>query len=167
MLALCIAALLLFALIASALRAVRDTQSNWVVFSVVALLVWIALGFFLPWVRGLFAQPVITDRNTIMLVPPIIILAAYGLRCIPALLLQRMALLAVLGLSLYYLLADIHYYSAVTKNQYREISAAISAYEPSLPVYALIYNETKYNTYFEQLNSPLRATGLSVADGQA
>jgi mannosyltransferase len=157
-LALCMAVLVLVALLAAVYRGFRATKSSWPVFSVIALFLWIVLGFLLPWLGGLFAQPVLTDPNTIILVPPIIILAAFGLRSIPTSLLQGMACLALLGLSFYHLLVGIHYYSAVQKNQYREVTAAITAYDPALPVYALLHNEARYNTYFEQQNSPLRAT---------
>ncbi len=58
-------------------------KSRFTAFGVAALCLWILIGYMLPWGRGLVGQPVITDRNTIMLVPPMLILAALGLRCIP------------------------------------------------------------------------------------
>jgi hypothetical protein len=157
-LALSMALLLLVALFAAVYHGLRATASSWPVFSVIALLLWIVLGFSLPWAGGLFAQSVLADPGTIILVPPVIVLAAYGLRSLPTLALQRIAALALLGLGFYHLLAGIPYYSAVLKNQYREVTAAITDYDLVLPVYALLQNAGRYNTYFEQQNSPLRAT---------
>jgi len=157
-LALCMALLLLVALLAAVYQGLRATMSSWPVFSVIALLLWIVLGFSLPWAGGLFAQPVLADPSTIILVPPAIMLAAFGLRSLPTLALQRMAALALLGLSFYHLLVGIPYYFTVLKNQYREVTAAITDYDLVLPVYALLHTATRYNTYFEQQNSPLRAT---------
>jgi hypothetical protein len=165
-LALCMVALVAVALIATAARALRESEPDRMLFGVITLLAWIALGFFLPWITGLVAKPVISDRNTVMLVPPIILLAACGLRSIPVLLLQRMVGLAILSLSLYQLLAGSQYYSAVKKGQYREIAAALTAYPTPLPVYALLYNDTRYNVYFEQLNSHLRAADYRALEAK-
>jgi hypothetical protein len=163
-LAICVAMLIITAMLSVGVQQLREPQLRFATFGVLALLVWIGIGFLLPWARGLIAQPVITDRNTIILVPPLLILAAYGLRSIPLLLLQRFIGLLVLGLSLYNLVFLIGYYSDARKNQYREIAAALTAYEPLLPVYATIANHTKYNVYFEQLNSPLRAMDIQLLE---
>lgn len=157
-LALCMALLLLVGLFAGVYRGLRAKQFSWTVFSVIALLLWLVSGFASQWVSGLFAQREFANPNTVVLVPPIILLAAFGLRSIPTLVLQPMVGLALLGLSFYHLLIGNHYYSAVTKNQYREVTAALTEYQPVLPVYALLDNAGRYNTYFEQQNSPLRAT---------
>ncbi len=132
-------------------------QSGKVRFGVFALLVWISMGYFLPWLRGLIAQPVLTDRNTIMLVPPLLILAGYGLSLISKLWLQRLIVAGLLCYSLYVLFFNLDYYERIRKNQYREITQAMSAFEPALPVYTFKQNEDKYNVYFIQQQSPLLA----------
>jgi hypothetical protein len=165
-LALFVAVLSLAALTAVTLQALRVQQPAWPTFAALALLIWIGVGFLLPWFRGLMAQPVITDRNTIILVPPIIILSAFGLRVIPTRMLQKISVFAVLTITLYHLVFGIQYYTTVKKNQYREITAALTAYPVPLPLYALKHNETKYNVYFEQSNSHLRAVDYRVLESK-
>jgi hypothetical protein len=126
-------------------------------FGIITLLIWIAVGYLLPWLRGFVGQPVMTDRNTIMLVPPILLLAGYGLQLIPKIWLQRSIGAALLAYSFYYLFFSFDYYGQVRKNQSREITHAMDAFEPKLPVYTLSYNENKYNVYFAQLGSSLVA----------
>jgi hypothetical protein len=127
-----------------------------------ALLIWIALGYLVPWLRGFVGQPVLTDRNTIMLVPPLLLLAGHGLASLPGVLLQRLVITGLVAYSFYYLLVPLDYYSSVKKHQYREITAAMSKFEPAVPVYALRYNDSKYNVYFSQQDSALVAQDASV-----
>jgi mannosyltransferase len=132
-------------------------------FAVQALLIWIALGYLVPWLRGFVGQPVLTDRNTIMLVPPLLLLAGYGLASLPGVLLQRLVVAGLVAYSFYYLLVPLDYYSSVQKHQYREITAAMSQFEPTVPVpvYALRFNDTKFNVYFSQHDSALVAQDAS------
>ena len=139
-------------------------DSTWVRFGVLALVLWIVIGFLLPWLRGLVAQPVITNRNTIMLIPPILLLSAYGLTTIPVLLLQRVIGLVVLVLSIVSLVVGIDYYGRGTKNQYRKMAHSLIDYKPVLPIYTLNFNHKKYNVYFEQLGSELHAVDASLLE---
>ncbi|MEJ2139258.1 MAG: glycosyltransferase family 39 protein [Gammaproteobacteria bacterium] len=165
-LALIFGALILVAATLGLFRIPARADRVWVRFGVASLLFWIALGFLIPWTRGLISQPVITDRNTIMLLPPIIVLAAYGLASIPGLLVQRVAGAALLGYATYHLIFVADYYTQAKKNQFREIAAAMTAYGETLPVYTFNYNDTKYNVYFEQQNSPLIAVDASVLEDE-
>jgi mannosyltransferase len=126
-------------------------------FAVCALLIWVVLGYFLPWLRGLLGQPVLTDRNTIMLLPAMLLLAAYGLTLLPNLRAQRALGAALIIYSVYFLLGPLTYYTAIKKNQYREITRALDVYQPVWPLYTLEYNDTKYNVYFKQMDSDLAA----------
>jgi hypothetical protein len=130
-------------------------------FAVQALLIWIALGYLVPWLRGFVGQPVLTDRNTIMLVPPLLLLAGYGLASLPGVLLQRLVAAGLVAYSFYYLLVPLDYYRSVQKHQYREITQAMAEFEPSVPVYTLRYNDTKYNVYFTQHEASLVAQDAS------
>ena len=88
---------------------------------------WILLGYALPWLRGFVGQPVITDRNTIMLVVPLLLLAGYGLAVLPFVWLQRSLLIALSAYSIYFLVLDLHYYERIKKNQFRETAAAMGS----------------------------------------
>lgn len=160
------ATLILVALTVGVFRLPGNVDPTWLRFGLAAMLLWVVLGFVLPWVRGLVSQPVITDRNTIMLIPPIVILAAYGLRSIPGVLVQRLAGLGLVVAMLYHLVFFSAYYKTTKKNQFRELSAALAAYEKVLPVYTFNFNDTKYNVYFEQQESPLRAVDAAELDNK-
>jgi uncharacterized membrane protein len=135
-------------------------------YAVLALMLWVALGYFLPWLRGLLGQPVLTDRNTIMLLPALLLLAAYGLTALPSIRLQRGVGGLLIIYSVYFLLGPLGYYSEIRKNQYREITLALDAYQPVVPVYTLEYNETKYNVYFKQIASGLTAIDFRELEKQ-
>jgi hypothetical protein len=111
--------------------------------------------------RGFVGQPVITDRNTIFLLPPLLLLAGYGLTCIKGLRVQRAIGLVLVLVSVWVLVADLDYYERIKKNQFREMAAAMGEFEPTLPVYTFKYNDTKYNVYFEQQQSGLVAKDAS------
>jgi len=132
-------------------------RSRWERLALLFLLVWLFVGYGLPYLRGFIGQPVLLDRNTIMLVPPLLILAAYGLANIPSLLVQRIIVTVLVGFSLWFLVFGMEYYATVKKNQYRDTVAVMNAFEPTLPVYTFKDNHRKYNVYFRQQQSDLFA----------
>ncbi len=48
-------------------------------FSLVLLLIWISLGYFLPYLKSILSSPILQARYTIIMIPPIILVASYGL----------------------------------------------------------------------------------------
>jgi uncharacterized membrane protein len=145
---------------------VATSDRAWVRFGAMALVLWIAISYLLPWLRGLIAQPVITDRNTIMVLPAVLILAGYSISRLPGATAQRILGIAVVILSLWCLLVQIDYYRKVTKNQFREMAQTLISFGHDLPVYTLKWNDTKYNVYFEQLGSELRSVDANVLEAK-
>ncbi len=146
--------------------------SRWERLAVLMLLVWLFVGYGLPWLRGFIGQPVITDRNTIMLVVPFLLLAAYGIAALPGIKTQRIILVATVAYSVWHLTGDLGYYTTIKKNQYRETAAAMGEFDLKLPVYTLKFNDSKYNVYFTQQQSGLMAWDMSelealLAEGSA
>ncbi|MBS93824.1 MAG: hypothetical protein CL799_05210 [Chromatiales bacterium] len=131
-------------------------------FAAIVLLSWIVVGYLVPWVRGIIAQPILTDRNTIMLVPPVLLLASMGLTSIRPVLLQRLATIALLGYSWIHLAIIMDYDDRIKKDQYREMAHSLTSFDAMLPIYTLKFNDTKYNVYFEQQKSGLRAEDSTV-----
>ena len=152
-------ALLLVYGTAAGLRSGAQTR-----FAVLVCLVWVVLGYLLPYLRGLFAQPILTDRNTVFLLPPLFLLAALGLERIRPLLVQRLAGLALLSFGLGYLLFMLDYDGTHYKQQYRQTATELLEYNDAVPVYTLKFNDTKYNVYFEQLGSELRAQDAALLE---
>jgi hypothetical protein len=163
------AALLLIAL-AAGLFLPRKAQANdngfTAAFSVTALLAWVLLGYLLPWLWGFIGQPVITDRNTIIVLPPLLVLVAFGLASVPGVLVQRALGGALLLFTAGQFIFGLNYYSEVKKNQFREMAIALTEYGNQVPVYTLKFNDTKFNVYFEQLGSPLNAVDASELEAK-
>ena len=149
--------LILIAVIGSAFR--RPWQQQQI--GVLMLLIWVVVGYALPWLRGEFGLPVLTDRNTIMLVPAVLLLAAVGLSLLPWRAVQRALIIAFVLYGSYFLLLDRQYYSSPVKQDYRGMTAALTGFHSALPVYALKDNDNKFNVYFEQTGSELRAQDIS------
>ncbi len=131
-------------------------------FAVIVLLIWIVIGYLVPWVRGVIAQPILTDRNTIMLVPPVLLLASMGLMSIRPVFLQRLAIIALLIYIWAHLAIEIDYDDRIKKDQYRELAQSLASFGPALPVYTLKFDDTKFNVYFEQQRSGLVAEDLVI-----
>lgn len=135
-------------------------------FAALVLLIWVAVGYLVPWLRGLVAQPILTDRNTIVLVPPLLLLAGMGLMRIPWIALQRLAVSMVVVFSLYHLAVVLDYDGKIFKAQYRLMTSALTRYDEKLPVYAQRDHDTKYNVYFEQQGSALRAVDVAELEAE-
>jgi len=156
-----VAAVILILLCITMSRLFLQRQWSWERYGILLLLIWVAAGYLLPWLRGFLSQPVLTDRNTIMLVPPILVLAAYGIVLIPKLWIQRVIGVSLITYSFYILIFSLDYYERIRKDQFRETAQAMSAFEPLLPVYTLKFNDAKYNVYFTQQGSSLVAKDAS------
>lgn len=106
-------------------------------FSLILLLIWIALGYLLPYLKSILSSPLITIRYTIVMIPPIILIASYGFWRIRS-------WMRYLMLSIYLLYSLIllyfTYYGHVTKDQYREVLQEVVKYK-TVPIYERIpYN---------------------------
>lgn len=151
----------LLAVLAGIVGGLWPRQSGWQRTAVLMLLAWVVLGYALPWLRGFIGQPVITDRNTVMQLPVLLVLAGYGLTFLRGDWLQRAVLTGLVGYSLFLLFAQLDYYNSYFKHQFRETSQAMVDFQPLLPVYAMQFNDTKYNVYFAQQSSELVATDIA------
>lgn len=162
-LAVCIALLVAVALGFSLRDGCRGSAMQGEAFAPLLLLIWMILGYGLPWLWGTFNQPMLTDRNTIILVPPLLLLAASGWSRLEGAWLRSVVAGFLLLLSAYQLLIGTQYYSLPVKHQYRDIVHRIRAFEPPAYVYALQDNRTKFNVYFRQLGYPWEAAdGLKL-----
>ena len=87
-------------------------------FSLILLLIWISLGYFLPYLKSILSSPSLLIRYTISMLSPIILIASYGLWRVKG-------WKGYLILSLYFLysfkLLFFNYYCNVQKYQYREV----------------------------------------------
>jgi uncharacterized membrane protein len=116
------------------------------------LFVWIGMSYVLPYVRSLTAAPLLTPRNTIITLPAIILLIAYGLSMLKRPLLIGGGLAAIVLFSAHSLSAT-HYYTGVNKQQWRGVLTTVKNSNPSLPIYA--FYSSLYSVYAELLQLDL------------
>ena len=123
-------------------------------FSLILLLIWISLGYFLPYLKSILSTPSLSIRYTISMLSPIILIVSYGLWRVKGW--KR-----YLILSLYFLysfkLLFFSYYGHIQKDQYREVLQEVVKYKP-VPIYERIpYNghhgniTNHYQTYAKML----------------
>jgi len=149
------------AIVAAVGSVLLPAATPWQLRAVPLLLIWIVLTYALPWLRGFVGQPVITERNTIMVLPALLLLAARGITLLPGAWLQRALLAFLLADAALLLFVKLDYYHDIKKEQFRETAQLMRSFEPRLPVYTLQHNDTKYNVYFTQQHSGLVASDIS------
>lgn len=106
-------------------------------YSLILLLIWILVGYLLPYLKGILFSPILMIRLTIVIIPPIILVASYGLW-------RLGGWKGYLVLSIYFIFSlkilFFNYYDQVTKDQYREVLQEVVKYK-SVPLYERIpYN---------------------------
>lgn len=110
---------------------------------------WIVLCCILPWMHSKLMTPVITARNTIIILPAILMLIAGGISCIPKTSLRYFIFICFLGLSIY----ELHYqgFGIINKKQdWRGFVFFLA--KQSDPIYSIKDPDHSFNIYFELLN---------------
>ena len=124
----------------------------------IVLLAWILIGYLLPYIRSITAIPLLTSRNTIMILPALILLIAYGIYLIKDNILKVSALVIIIFFSWYQInISD--YYHKVTKQQWREVLLSIKGTNEKMPIYAFMGG--KYETYNSMLQLNLNIKGIN------
>lgn len=117
----------------------------------VILLVWIIIGYLLPYLRSVFSAPLITNRNTIIVLPAILMFASYAIWRFPKML-KLASLLFIFLLSVY---AIYPYYNIPLKGQYREVIESVKSHRDIQIYNAIPYGEkigtNHYQTYVDML----------------
>jgi mannosyltransferase len=108
------------------------------------LLIWMAGGYLLLYLKGVVSSPILVPRYTIFIVPALLLFVSYGIwRLGPV---KREALLSVVVLFSFYQLFH-GYYSVTMKDQWRDAIENVSRYAP-LPV----YENWPYNGWADKIN---------------
>jgi uncharacterized membrane protein len=114
---------------------------------------WIAITYFIPYLRSLLLVPSLHPRYTILVLPAYIILLSFGVELISSNILKYTLLAFFCVLSLTDLFFVKKYYASVSKTQFRELAAFISKQTFTLPV---LSEKTAWHQgyYFRQNNYP-------------
>ncbi len=127
-------------------------------FSLILLLIWISLGYLLPYLKSVLSSPLLHIRYTIVMIPPIILVASYGL-------LRIRGWKRYLILSFYFLyslgLLFSNYYGHVQKDQYREVLQEVLKYKP-VPVYEYIQDGQFTNWLGYQIYAKMLELNINI-----
>jgi len=121
----------------------------------VTVLVWITAGYALPYVRSITSAPILTVRNTIIVVPALFVLIGYGIFLLKDRLLKTGFMLLVVFFSLYQL-HHMRYYSKVKKEQWREVIIAANDAAGHVPMFDSVLMGFRYDTYADMLGMGFR-----------
>ncbi len=133
--------------------------------SIRILFIWIILGFLLPYIRSITATPILTDRNTIIIIPALILLISYGIFLLKDRILKICTLVLILILSIYQLSAS-NYHQKNDYQQWREILNTLSQSKNNFPVYDLAFKGKFYKTYAAMLDMNLNIYSHYVLKSQ-
>ena len=99
--------------------------------ALILLLIWISVGFLLPYLKSILSTPMLHIRYTIYIVPAILLFVSYGIWRI-----GRWKREIFLGLIVFFSLYHLfyNYYPTITKDQWREVLQSVNKYNP-LPIY--------------------------------
>lgn len=102
----------------------------------------------LPYIRSITATPLLTPRNTIILIPPLILLISYGIYLLRDMTLKIITIGTIVFLSVYQLY-DTGYYNKVSKQQWREVLLEVSKSKSQIPAYDFIGYYSVYKTMLD------------------
>ncbi len=115
----------------------------------ITLLIWIFIGYILPYIRSITAIPLLTSRNTIMVIPPLILLISYGVYLMKDTTLKIASISVIIFFS-FYQLSNANYYEKVTKQQWREVLHTGKQTNKNMPIYA--FHHSFYSAYDKMLS---------------
>lgn len=124
-------------------------------------LVWALTVYLIPYIRSMISAPMLTDRNSIVALPAIFILGAFGVAKIKNKLLKIALTLTFLFVSLTYLFHESMYYRGVTKPQIREAVLALIGQHPARDsVFSVSCVTRNFNVYFSLFNAAFRTRNI-------
>lgn len=116
--------------------------------AIIVLLIWIVIGYALPYIRSVTAIPLLTQRNTIMLIPALILLVSYGIYLMRDIVLKIASVGIIIFFSIYQLNYS-NYYGKVTKQQWREVLQTIKQTNGDMPIYT--FDKGQYAPYIKYI----------------
>jgi len=120
------------------------------------LFVWIIVSYVIPFLRSIFSTPLLTERNTIVVLPAIILLVALGLFSIKKDNVKMFFISIIISFSFIHLYTSNYYYKP-KKQQWRSVIETVSKNnKKNFFVYDVVYKGHLYSTYNEMLNMKLK-----------
>ena len=120
------------------------------------------LCFLLAVTVSLTVVPVLSVKNTIIVMPPLIVLVASGVDSFQRDLLRRIVVAGIVLFSAGRLFLEPGYYTTQTKDDWRSVVQEILRSDPEAPIYGARRSGEKLNVYFQWLGPELRASKIEV-----
>lgn len=112
-------------------------------FSFLLLSGWIFITVLLPYIRSITSFPMLFPRYTIVILPAILLALAYGIELFARPVLKYAITVLIVVLSLVQLIGVRHYYTVVSKTQFREMTRFIT--ENNTSNYPIINEKTNWH----------------------
>jgi len=103
----------------------RNLKNNPLRFGFVIMLGWVFITYLIPYLRSILVVPMLYPRYTIVVLPAILISAAWGIVCFKTPVLQYSIVALIVVLSCIDIIGAKKYYSDVHKTQFREMTAFV------------------------------------------
>lgn len=125
---------------------------------------WVLFALGLPFLQSLLFVPTLTARNTIIVLPAILVLVGVGLETVRPPLARTAVLSFAVVLSLVFLLFESAYYKTATKQPWREMVQEILKRDG--PYYGLKGTSELWNVYLKQSGSAFRVGSETALRGR-
>lgn len=142
------ALLLLIATLHLFLKSEKSTMKK----STLLLFIWIIIGYSLPYIKSIVSVPLLSEKNTMIVLPALILLIAYGVYSLRFYWLK----IAIVGMIIFFALYHLyrmHYYDKVTKDEFKTVLLEIEKSQTNLPIYDFImhgYQNNQYESFYFQ-----------------
>jgi uncharacterized membrane protein len=116
----------------------------------IVLATWIIISYCIPYVRSLISVPMLGDRYTIVVLPAILLMLALAIDLIRVEILKILVLILIFMLTVVNILFEKEYYKRKTKQEWREMAAAITK-DKDIPL--IISDRGWYLDYYLQYST--------------
>lgn len=120
----------------------------------IVLLLWIIMGYLLPYIRSITSAPLLHPRSTIIMIPPLILFLSYSIYLMKDTTLKVVTAGTIMLLSIYHF-HYVHYYTKATKEQFRGVLLEVRKSKVKIPAFDIIYSLPNYKTYANMLQLDL------------
>lgn len=111
-----------------------ELRTNPLVFSFLFVFITITVSYLIPYIRSVVEVPMLIARYTVIVVPSIFIMVAFGLELMKNNIIRTSILAIFIFLSLLDIFTVRKYYTTVRKEQFREVGKYVSYYNNNYPI---------------------------------
>lgn len=151
----------LFMIIVVVLTIVLRKSSNSIKIATYTLFIWIIIGYLVPYIRSIISVPLLSPKNTIIMIPALITIISFGIYKLKYHWIKLAFIFSIVFFSLYHLYR-MEYYSTVTKDQFREVLYEINTFNSNLPVYDIIMHKYSFNSPYFRTHAKISNVDLDI-----